>query len=253
MQTTPRPPSGMFSAVPAGDNTLGPSSTHFGGSLNKKLALSCLCHFARELSDRTLRPQIPGPQITAQLAQNTSVWILPCWCHQRHRLLMHTVRNLICTHGTVITEVFTEKMRKYITATGRNMSKFSLQGCMCGKNQCGFTYKGWKQEEISCSPHGGWRCPICRDGELWNWEPQTWIGNWSDSILAWHQASYRILLFLSPQISQCPCCGWHSMKAWPCRTASGLQSTQSHWLWGEVNRKRICACFISVSQADWSL
>lgn len=163
------------------------------------------------------------------------------------------VRNLICTHGTVIMEVFTEKMKKYITVTGRDMSKFFLQGCMCGENQCGFSYKGWKQEEISCSLHGGWRCPICSNEELWNWEPQTWTGNWSNSTLAWHQASYRIFLFLSPQISQCPCCGWHSMKEWPCGTASGLQSTPSCWLWGEVNRKRICACFISVSHVDWSL
>lgn len=198
MQTTPRPQSRMFSAAPAGDNSQGPYSTHFGGSLNKKLAKRQRQLRARELSDRTLQPQNSGPQITAQLAQTTSVWILPCWCHLRHRLLMLTVRNLICTHGTVITEVFTEKMKKYITVTGRNMSKFFLQGCMCGENQCGFSYKGWKQEEISCSLHGGWRCPICSDEELWNWEPQTWTGNWSNSTLAWHQASYRIFLFLSP-------------------------------------------------------
>lgn len=36
--------------------------------------------------------------------------------------------SLICTQGTTVTEVVTEKLRKQFTVTGREMSKFSFAG-----------------------------------------------------------------------------------------------------------------------------
>lgn len=87
-----RPSSKTSSAGPAGDDTQGLSSTHFGGSLKKKK--SCLWTSAT-LGAFRQNPTAPNlcPRVSIRHFARTT-WILPCQCCQRcHLLVSHSYKS----------------------------------------------------------------------------------------------------------------------------------------------------------------
>lgn len=97
------------SAGPAGDDTQGLSSTHFGGTLKKKAVFGLLPLW--ELSGRTLQPQIYVPEPTQDTLLELPEFCLASVVRGATCLCL-TVTSLISIQGTAVMEVITEKLRK---------------------------------------------------------------------------------------------------------------------------------------------
>lgn len=110
------------------------------GALIEKLSSDFFCHF-ESFPTEPYSPKIYTPKSPQDSLPKPPEFCLASVIRGTIRLCL-TVTSLICAQRTVIMEAVTEKLENRLQQQEGIRVNSPLQGCMCSKNQCGFSYEG---------------------------------------------------------------------------------------------------------------